>query len=433
MNFLKQIIFDAKMDIQKSAYIWNMLAGLASASESVLFSMIVTRITGLTDAGIVTIGFAIGNLMATIGKYGVRTFQVTDINRKYSFASYLYARLATLLLMIVVSAIYVSHCFRNKGYSAYKAVIVSIFCLKFIIEALEDVFAGECQKSGRLDAASRIFIIRSISFVLVFAGILLFSKNLVLALGCALLTAALIEIIMIQLVVSTLKLSLQLQNVSHVGKIILKCSPMFLSAFFFFYVTNAPKYAIDTVMNDEVQACYSFIAFPVFAIELLNNFIYQPSLVSLASDWNQKYYKKVQDRIYKQLLCVLALTILAMGAGYYFGIPVLSLIFSTDLTAYKLEMLILLLGGGLLAAIGYLSTILITMRRSMLMIYGYSVIFVISLFSYIVVITNAGVLGGVILYCLLCFLFALYEYIAIAIIFRKCMIQEAHRVSGMID
>lgn len=418
MNYIRQFIFDETSNIQKSTYVWNMLAGLASALESVLFSMIVTRITGLNDAGIITIGFAIGNLMATIGKYGVRTFQVTDINRKYSFSDYLFARLITIIVMIVGTGVYIIYCYYNKDYSIYKTTIVSLICIKFVIEALEDVFAGECQKSGRLDVSSRIFVIRSICFVVVFATVLIVSDKLMISLVCTLIISIVIEITMLRLIINTMDLSLRVQEYKKVLDIILKCTPLFLSAFFFFYITNAPKYAIDTVMDDQVQACYSFIAFPVFAIELLNNFIYQPVLVDLAYDWNANNYVQVKRRMYKQILIVVLLTVAALICGYFLGIPVLSLFFSTDLSGYKYEMLVLLIGGGLLALIGYLSTILITMRQSMLIIYGYSVIFVISLFSYTEIIIRYNVMGGVILYAILCFAFALYEYLAIMCVFK---------------
>ena len=419
MNYLQKFLFDTGTDVKKNSYIWNMVAGLFTAAESVLFSMIVTRITGLSDAGIITIGFAIGNLMATIGKFGVRTFQVTDVSGKYTFSSYSGARTITVFLMIVSTAVYIAYCFLTKGYSGYKVIAVMLVCSKFVIDSYEDVVAGECQKSGRLDASSKMYVLRSFCFITVFMLLLLMSKNLLIALTSAVVAAACLEGMLLLTVKSHMNLSFRQGNIRQIRDIIRKCTPLFLSAFFFFYITNAPKYAIDTVMNDEVQACYSFIAFPVFAIELLNNFIYQPVLVELAVEWTQKEYAKVRRRIYRQLIIVAALTVLALFGAYLIGIPVLSLVFSTDLSGYKSEMLVLLFGGGLLAVIGYLSTILITMRRSMLMIYGYSVDFIASLFLYKRVIGQYGVMGGVVLYCILCFAFALFEYISIEIIMKK--------------
>ncbi len=419
MEFFKNRIFNADMDIQRAAFIWNMFAGLTSALESVLFSMIVTRWIGLSGAGMVTIGFAAGNLMATIGKYGVRTFQVTDSKEEYAFASYLCARIVTIGLMAAVSVIYILNGYGNNGYSVYKTIVVAMLCLKFVIEALDDVFAGECQRRGRLDAASRIFVIRSVHFMAVFAGVLFWSRHLVFSIGCALTVSIFLEFFLLKTVISVMELTLWKQDFWPVREILAKCFPLCLSAFCFFYLTNAPKYAIDAVMSDEVQACYSFIAFPVFAIELLNNFIYQPSLVRLADDWNQKHYQSVWQRIHRQLLMIFGLTSMAVCGGYLCGIPVLSAVFATDLTDYKKEMLILLCGGGLLAVIGYLSVILVTTRHAVFLISGYAAVSVLSSLLYKDVMISYGVEGGVILYCLLCLALILYEYTVTVVIFRK--------------
>ena len=419
MNCLNDYLFNNRIDIKKSSYIWNMIAGIFMASEAVLLSIVVSRIIGLGDAGIITIGFAIGNLMATVGKYGVRTYQVTDVSKKYDFSSYFYGRLLTVFFMIISIVFYNMYCYYNKGYSNYKIIIVSLICFKFVVDSIDDVLGGECQKRDRLDISSKIYSLRSFCFILSFVLVVIVTKNVVGALIISLAVAVLLELLMFKSVNSYMKLSYKRSSISEIKEIIIKCTSLFLSAFFFFYITNAPKYAIDSIMNDEVQACYSFIAFPVFAIELLNNFIYQPVLHELAQDWTNKKIFKLKKRIYKQLLIITVLTMLALTVGFLIGIPVLSFIFSVDLSGYKTELLFLLSGGGLLAVIGYLSTILVTMRYSLVMFLGYIVDFFLSLFFYKTVITKYGVRGAVVLYCVLCFVFALYEYISILIIINK--------------
>ena len=74
----------SQLSQKKRDYIWNTVAGLINAAEAVIMSMFVTRIIGLADAGRLTIAFAIGNLMMTVGKFGVRNYQVTDIENKFS-------------------------------------------------------------------------------------------------------------------------------------------------------------------------------------------------------------------------------------------------------------------------------------------------------------------------------------------------------------
>ena len=88
-------------------------------------------------------------------------------------------------------------------------------------------------------------------------------------------------------------------------------------------------------------------------------------------------------------------------------------------------MLIILLDGGLLALLGYFSTVLITMRETKVMIIGYMTDLVLSLIFYTPVIRKHGVLGGVILYGILCAFFACYEYISIRIRMRKAETRSA--------
>lgn len=58
--------------------------------------------------------------------------------------------------------------------------------------------------------------------------------------------------------------------------------------FLSFYIGNAPKYAIDSILNDGLQACCGFIAMPVFVIGLLNNFIFNPMISRMSFMWSEK-------------------------------------------------------------------------------------------------------------------------------------------------
>ena len=49
-------------DVYRSSYIWNMVGSMLNAFQSVIFLMIITRVVGLTEAGIFTIAYADANL-----------------------------------------------------------------------------------------------------------------------------------------------------------------------------------------------------------------------------------------------------------------------------------------------------------------------------------------------------------------------------------
>ena len=81
---IKGIFLNTK-DVEKSAYAWNTTSGLMFAMQSAVMLIVITRTNGLEDAGVFSIAYAIGSLMSFIGEYGVRKYQVSDINEKVSF------------------------------------------------------------------------------------------------------------------------------------------------------------------------------------------------------------------------------------------------------------------------------------------------------------------------------------------------------------
>ena len=92
---------------KSNAYIWNMAGGMLYAFQSVILLMVITRTVDLYSAGIFTIAYASANLFLTIGKYGMRNYQVTDVVPKFDFREYRNSRIATIAFMIAVSAVYV--------------------------------------------------------------------------------------------------------------------------------------------------------------------------------------------------------------------------------------------------------------------------------------------------------------------------------------
>ena len=118
----------------------------------------------------------------------------------------------------------------------------------------------------------------------------------------------------------------------------------------------------------------------------------------LWSDGNKKEFQ----RLFKlQILIITAITAICELGAYLLGIPVLSLLYNTDLTSYKNELLVLLLGGGFLALSGLLVTIMTILRIQNSQAIGYAVI---AIFAYIlspVFVQKYAVMGASVLYLLL--------------------------------
>ena len=359
-------------------YIWNTAAGLINAAEAVVMSMIVTRVTGLADAGLLTVAFAVGNLAMTIGKFGVRNYQVTDTGNHFSTAIYFKARILTVLLMIAVVCGYLGYAMRFLGYDRSKTAIVFAICMIYAVESLEDVVWGYYQRKGRLYIGAQMFCIRWGGILLAFPIVLYLSKDLAFTLTCCLGICIGLFLILLWRVFKKYSSDVVLDvwrsmvikkgDWMQIRKLLRSVFPLFAILFLGFYENNAPKYAIDVCLTAEEQACYGFVAMPVFAIELLNNFIYQPTLVSMAVEWERKDILKFRKRIIRQLFIIAGIATVCMIGAYLIGIPALSLLYDTDLSGYKDELMLLLLTSAFLAVSGYQSVVLTIMRcqRSLL-------------------------------------------------------------------
>lgn len=367
---------------KKQDYIWNTTAGLINAAEAVVMSMIVTRITGLTDAGMLTIAFAVGNLMMTVGKFGVKNYLVTDIENRFSFPVYFKARLLTVFVMILSFCGYLFYASEYLGYEHEKVVIIFMVCMIYAVEAIEDVFWGYYQRRNRMDAGAKLFCFRWIGILVVFPAALWISRNLGTALFVCLIVSLVIFLFALHQSYGgicreedrNVTAFTGQKNMVEIGQLLKTVFSLFGISFLALYVNNAPKYAIDACLSDEIQACYGFVAMPVFVIGLLNNFVYQPTLVPMAVEWEEKQSRKFRHRIFRQLGVIGALSLVCLAGAWAVGIPVLSWLYHTDLSAYKQELMILLAAGGFLAVSGYLSVVLTIMRCQKSLLWPYCLV-----------------------------------------------------------
>lgn len=386
-------------------------------------SMIVTRITGLADAGMLTIAFAIGNLMMTVGKFGVRNFQVTDIENKFSFSVYLKTRMFTVLLMIAAVFGYLAYAFIALQYSPDKIAIIGMICMIYAVEALEDVFWGYYQRRNRMDAGAKMFCVRWLGILIAFPVSLWLSRNL----GFTLLICLIVSLTLLGLMLGfsygkicgeeDRKMGQVLRNGSlrETGQLLRTVFSLFGITFLSFYVNNAPKYAIDACLSEEIQACYGFVAMPVFVVGLLNTFVYQPTLLPMAVKWENGQYRIFIHRVLKQLAVVGTLSVICMAGAYMFGIPALSWLYHTELSAYKRELMILMAAGGFLAVSGYLSVVLTIMRRQKDLLWPYGLVALIAAGGLRGIVSRYDTIGAAVSYLLLMVLLCLIYGVILAI------------------
>ena len=370
-------------------YIWNAIGGMLNAGQSVFVLIIVTRVCGLEAAGLYSIAFATGNLFMYLGNYGVRNYQVSDVDEKFPFRSYILHRLLTVALMLVVAAVYCAYSLLRGAYSPAKTMTVAAMCLLKAIDCLEEVLEGRLHQRGRLDLAGKMMTVRLLISIGGMLAVLVATGNLLTATNTAIILA---EAAVILMAAACRKTLLPLQPAPGVAAknrgaatspaaasaavsaarrgalrdaavLMRVCFPVCAANFLSFYLINAPKYAIDAAMNETAQAQYNFIAMPVFVIQLLGMFVYQPVLVRMTLSWNRADKKGFLRDFLRITAGLLIIAALCLGGAYVLGIPVLSALYATDLSALKPELLLILAGGVFLAMNGFYSAVLTLMRE----------------------------------------------------------------------
>ncbi|MBQ7943982.1 MAG: oligosaccharide flippase family protein [Lachnospiraceae bacterium] len=388
---------DSKSDnlgINKKSFIWNIIGSVLGAISSFVLLLCVTRTVGATEGGIFSLAFATAQILLTLGKFGVRSYQATDINDEIELGTYLVTRIWFCILMLFIGVLYVL----IAGYDMRKSLIFIFVCIIKMVDAIEDVFHGQLQKIGHLDVAGKLLALRNMITILCFAIALYGTRNLLF--GC-IITAGISVVIGLfgNIAVTKQYMSVQLTvNHQHEKKLILACLPLFIGSFLSIYIYNVPKYALDFMGTESEIAVYSIIFMPAFVINLFSEFVFKPLLTMIASYWNNHQMEKFISVVVKLMINIMVITIIVMLGAYLIGAQLLSVFYAVDVVTYRRELVILMLSGGFSAAVYLLYNVLTSMRAQKIIIANYAIVAVLITIIAAVGVYNWKITGGAVAY-----------------------------------
>ena len=377
-------------DIGKQSVFWNMMSSGLNSIVSMLLLWVVTLLNGVSDAGIFSLGFSTSQMMLTIGNYGMRNYQATDVTNKYSIKVYEASRIITNIIMMISVLGFVWY----VGYYFEKALITILLCLLKVTDAFDDVYGGYYQVKGRLDISGKIMSIRIGAYVLGFILTLIFTHSLILS---CLISIIISSIVLIVLIHST-KIIIPLEKPSFqwnkIWNLLTECFPLCISAFLLIYMGNAPKYAIDTYLTAKDQAYYTYLFMPCFVTNLFVGFALQPLLVRLSKSWVHKEYRKFIKLCGLIFAGALIISTIIIIGGAILGCPILSIVFGVSLSAYINVLVVLLIGGAFFAFAVIEQVILTVMRRQVYLLIGFGIASAIAMFISGILVKKFALLGA---------------------------------------
>jgi len=335
-----------------------MIYSVLNAAQSALLLAIVNRVSGEDASGVFGFAFSVALLFMFVGNYGIRNFQVSDVKEKYTPGQYYAARTVSIFLMGIGSVVYLAVC----GYDAGKSGVIAALLLWRAGECAEDVFHGRYQQEGKLYIAGIQGSVRLLLADAVFLGMLLAGSGLSTA---AFGMAAVSALAVIGFAVITLPkfggFSIDLKGQMW-GKLLIETFPLFLNYFLITYLANVSKYAMEHFSSDAEQGYFNMLFTPVLVVNLLSTMVFRPLITEMAGRLEKGKVADYRTLVRRQEGVILLIGAAVLLAVYFIGLPVLSLFYGSNLSAYRLPLLLMMAGGIFSAFSSFYNVCIVTLR-----------------------------------------------------------------------
>lgn len=375
---------------------WNRLLGTAVWGLAFpLLTIVSTQLVGAEEAGKFSIAFVTGTLIMIACNYGVRNFQVSDIDEKTSFASYQLNRWLCGALALGCGLMYSS----ARGYDAQMATIGLGVYLYKVIDGVADVYEGRLQQADKLYLAGMSQTLRSVGVIAVFSVALFLTRSMPIA-AMAMGVTAIASLVLVTAPLALLETEKSRRvSLREVGHLFVQCAPLFGALFLFNLIESMPKFVMEGTLAYKYQLYFNALFFPAQAILLSIGFIYKPQLLRLSSIWANPRKRRRFDLI---IVAVMALIVVITGACAAFmagpGIPLMSFMYGLSFERYRTLALLMVVAGGVTAAIDFIYAIITVLRHAGDVTKIYLICFAVSVVLPVILIKLLGLMGAVVSY-----------------------------------
>ena len=376
-------------------YLWNTLGiGLWGTVFPVL-TIVATQLVGAEQAGMFSIAFVTGTLLMIVANYGVRTFQVSDLEEAHSFASYQVNRWITGAAALVAGALYCA----VRGYGPAMTVLCMGVYVYKVVDGVADVYEGRLQQADKLYLAGISQALRSLAAVAAFTVLLFITRDLGLA-AIAMAAVAVATLVLVTMPLAFFEAARSGPwSMGEVSGLFRHCFPLFSTLFLFNLIESMPKFAMESMLPYDNQLYFNALFFPAQAILLAAGFIYKPQLLRLAGIWANPRRRRRFDLIVLAMLAVVAGLTAAVAAFMgSAGIPLMGFMYGLDFEPYRGLAVVMVCAGGVTAAIDFLYAIVTVLRRQDSATKPYLITFGFSLFVPALLVAFTGLPGAVVGY-----------------------------------
>ncbi len=360
-----------------------------------LLTIVATQCVGVEQAGVFSLAFVMGSLLMILANYGVRTYQVSDLDERHSFADYQINRVITCILMVIVGYIYCM----IRGYANDMVTISMGVYMYRMIDALADVYEGRLQQSDKMYLAGISQALRSVVVMIIFSIVLFITRNLGIA-CIAMAVIAFLSFLFLTLPLAYMETPKSRKwEFSSVVELFKQCFPLFVALFLYSLIDNMPKFLMEGTLSYDNQLYFNVLYFPAQSILLTAGLIYKPLLLRLAAAWDNPNDHRTFNIIMGAIFgAIVAITLVMLAVMGLIGIPVMNTLYGVDFEPFRTLMYLMIIAGGVTAAIDFIYQVITVQRRQGSVMKLYAITFVFSIVSTLALINIFGLKGAVIAY-----------------------------------
>ena len=374
----------------KTNILFNTIGSLTYQGCLWLMTVLVVALSGnYSNAGTLAYAMALGNIFFTIAIYAMRTYQVSDVEGRYSQSNYLAFRIITILLALVLCSIYAL----ATGIPKDVIVPTLLFLLFKADEELAAVCYGSEQRFNRMDYAGISQFWRGIAALLFFGLILRATASLslaILGMFMSCLAVTLLYDIPHMSAFGSIKPAI---NKSITVSLLRQCFPAVLATLLLTSVVSITRQYFGTLYGTEDLGKYASVATPAVIIQAMASFLYSPLIEPLSrtlSVEGKGAFAKHLVKVSLGLFAFLGILMLILGA---FGNWFLTLIYGPSIAPFTYLLTLVLVITMQAAFMMFLSDVLIILRSFKTVLVANLSSFLVTLAAMQVVIPRYGMDG----------------------------------------
>ena len=340
------------------------------AANTVFLTMLAGHYSSLEEVGIFTLSLTTSQVLYAIGLWGANDLQMTDYSRRYSFTNYFWLKIGSTAAAVFFCLTAVNVLGFGEKACKYTVLLTGFMMINSFAELYQSLYF----QNQRLDLSGKSLFFRYLLSTLSFMAALVKTRNIAYACISMLIVDIVATVYWIRRYASQFRDSGYGFQMEKTWRLVREAFPLAVSVLASLVLMNAQNYMIYLLISDEAQGAYTLLFMPVYAVNLMSQFIFKPYLhqYSLMLKEGQEGFRRLFT---KQVFLIEIIVIGGALCIWGLGVLLFGVFFGQDLSEYRNLMSLFMISGGFLAVnqLLYFLMVILGKRKELLLNYMISI------------------------------------------------------------